>query len=648
MSRKTIVTLLEIALCGVVVFLYYGQSLRNGYIHDDHGQVETNRYIQSLMYLPRVFTGCIWESAVGDCKQTYYYRPMQSLSYMVTYAIAPYPILFHAVNLLYFTVIVWGVYRVVVLLFRSKPIGVVTAFLFALHPLNTETVNWIATVPELLYTGSILFATASWYAFRKSSSVRTGLLSVAWFAAGIFSKEPAFFLPVVLISMDALMGHFRRDTMKYTVGYYGALGVIAAVYMAGRFWVLGGLGQDPSSYQVSLLERLYIAVSLFGAYLAKVVWPHPLNLFYPFHTQYVIDIRWIVSLVSVIGAVSVLVWAVKKKRTLVVFSIVWYMVFLFPSLVFISSIGENLFAERHVFASTIGACLLLSSLVVSLWKKRAWMRAVVCILGIVYCVFSFQMVRARTRQWQSDKTIYADTLQKSPDADLIRYNLAHLSMAAGDTTRAKQEYLTIVERGTWRGMAKVYTNLGEIERNTGNLKDAKNYFERAVSFDPTHVEALNNLGAMAQESGAYLSSLSYLCVANELNPSFPAVATNYDRLMAVIATLSDDAFSRLVKGVISPDGFLKLSDTALIFQTKRCEPGSCLLSFLPATTEPLPFFSFLVFGTTDAGTIVRPRRIGYQQRTGAIVVDVDSRYQYERVTMVFPLCHTRYLSVEAF
>src|SRR3989344_5788168 len=95
-------TYLVLGVFAVLIALLYGKTLPNDFIYDDYQQIKENKYIQSLVYLPKVVTGCTWEHAFGQCEgRALYYRPVQNLSYLITYQISSSPWAFHLVNLLY-------------------------------------------------------------------------------------------------------------------------------------------------------------------------------------------------------------------------------------------------------------------------------------------------------------------------------------------------------------------------------------------------------------------------------------------------------------------------------------------------------------------------------------------------------------------
>jgi protein O-mannosyl-transferase len=634
-----------ITIC-IFVVIFYGGTIRNGFIHDDHGQVEQNIYIQSLMYLPKVFTGCIWEAAVGNCKQTYYYRPLQSLSYMITYQLSSHPWIFHFVNLLYFAIDIWLVYLLIELLTKDKSLAILTAGIFLIHPVNTEVVNWIATVPELLYTLFILLSTYLFIRYRQTGHSKFLWWLTACYALGILSKEPAVFAPFVFLILDLMyFNKMIKDFLRWkNVSPYVLSLCSFTIYFLLRLRALGGLGSDPS-YHMNIPQRIYVFIDLFGSYIRKLIVPYPLNLFYTFHPTYgIFRTDFIAAILITLAFIGLFVFAMKKKWKIVGFSLVWYITFLAPSLVFINSIGENLFAERHVFASTIGFALLLSLLLVKIWQKsRLWKIGLVILLGAT-SISSFVIVYQRNIVWKNDETIYADTLKKSPDADLIRYNLAYLYDQSDKTNQAKNEYGIIIKRGVWVGIAKAYNNLGNIARKEGNYSLAKQDFEQSLTHDPLHVESYNNLGAMSLEQGDLLTALTYLCQANRINPNFQTTGNNINRIVDAIQGMDEKTFDLLYQTLLTNGIFHPINNNqAFTLQNIDCvTTQGCLLTFtnhLPLNVFP---FSFLIAGQTDDNQIVRPRRIGTRQATGDIILDIDKMWGSKNLRFSFPTCDRTY------
>jgi len=138
-----------LALLLLCAFLVYANTLLSGFVYDDHFQIEGNPYVHSFRHIGRIFSTTVW-SFQGTEGQTNYYRPLMTFGYLLCDRVfQSFPMGFHLVNLLLNCAVVWLVFRVCAALFDDEAVAVVAAALFALHPIHTEVVAWIAAVTEL-------------------------------------------------------------------------------------------------------------------------------------------------------------------------------------------------------------------------------------------------------------------------------------------------------------------------------------------------------------------------------------------------------------------------------------------------------------------------------------------------------------------
>ena len=648
-------------LLTVMVGVFYGNTLLNGFIHDDHGQIEQNIYIQKWGYLPRVLSGCIWEAALGDCKVSSYYRPIQSLSYLLTYQVSPNPWFFHLINLLYFTISSFLTFILVRLLAKNFFVALVSAILFTVHPINTESVNWLATVPELTYTIFILLSTIYWFKYRtemENDKKRTIwptnkniYLSYVFFGLGLISKEPAVFLPFIFVLLD--LTFFKKKISDFFSQReflsYAIFPIIFAVYMATRFAVLGGLGAG-LFYSVTNIQRFYAFVDLFADYLKKLFYPINLNLFYEFtpsYKFYSLHFAGALSLVS--GFFALFIWSFIKKWKIVSFSLLWILAFLFPALAFINSLGENVFSERYVFASSIGFAVLVAFILEKLWSRGDFLKTVTLSILVIIIIPSFFSVFKRNLLWRMDRIIYGDALVKNPQADLIKYNLAVDLRDKKQLTLSKNLFEEVAERGLWRDIYKAYNNLGDLERRDGNYEKATYYFKKSLTINPNHKEAYNNLGAIQLEKGGVLESLTYFCKALQIDPNFRDAKANFDRISSMTASVDDTNFVFLFQDILHGGAFKESSSSnQLIFKEKDCSnPQGCLYTFNARFKENEFLFPFLIVARTDKGEAIRIRYSSFDPQKSEAILGIDKKFQEEVIEFMFPNCNGTYFKALA-
>jgi len=134
--------------------LPYLNILFNGFVYDDDTQVIQNPYIRSFRYLKEIFTTNVW-SFTGVIVSNYY-RPMMTFGYLVCYRLFGMRAYgFHLVSLLLHVLIVCLVFVLTERLIGDRVWAFVAGALFALHPIHTESVAWIAAVTDLELTFSI-------------------------------------------------------------------------------------------------------------------------------------------------------------------------------------------------------------------------------------------------------------------------------------------------------------------------------------------------------------------------------------------------------------------------------------------------------------------------------------------------------------
>ncbi len=139
-SSERIEKIIVIALF-VCAMACYANTLTNAFVYDDDQQILQNPYVKSWHYLPQIFTTNVW-SFVGAAGSTNYYRPLMTLTYLVLWkSFGQLPFGFHLFNIFLNALVVVGVYYTGRDLFKDRGIAAVAAFLFAVHPIHTETVS---------------------------------------------------------------------------------------------------------------------------------------------------------------------------------------------------------------------------------------------------------------------------------------------------------------------------------------------------------------------------------------------------------------------------------------------------------------------------------------------------------------------------
>src|SRR5271166_1192369 len=240
----------------------YLNTLMNGFVYDDEQQILQNPYIKSWHYLPAIFRTTVW-SFVGAAGDTNYYRPLMTLTYLFLWKIfGDSPVGYHLFNVLVNALVVMCVYFAGRELFKDRWIALIAATLFAIHPVHTETVDWIAAVPDLEAT---LFCLLAFYAYVKGpgSDWRRQALVVICFFLALLSKEPALMLAPLVVYYEHFVREGRRETtFAVKVKRYLLVCLTAAGYLLLRIALLGKLAPVLQRAQVTWPQAIYSGFAL--------------------------------------------------------------------------------------------------------------------------------------------------------------------------------------------------------------------------------------------------------------------------------------------------------------------------------------------------------------------------------------------------
>ena len=266
----------------LLTFLVHANALVNGFVYDDHSQIELNPNVHSFHNIAKIF-GTSLLSQQGKQAVGNYYRPLMNLDFLLCFKLfgaSPYG--FHLINILLHCIVVWLVYAVTVALVSDEvsgeTFGLIAAACFALHPIHTEPVTWIDGVADLEMSIFYLLRSAFLLFLRLGREENDGVASgFNWGCVEVFSlrlmpKEPAITLPAVATIYEHFFRTDRGSTSwKKKLSRYGGLWVTGMAYLVIRGIVLGGFAPVPLHTDIGMREAVLTGVALLGQYAAKLL-----------------------------------------------------------------------------------------------------------------------------------------------------------------------------------------------------------------------------------------------------------------------------------------------------------------------------------------------------------------------------------------
>jgi protein O-mannosyl-transferase len=424
-------------VAGAVVYV---NAMSGEFVYDDNEQIVKNPWVHELRYLPRVVSQPVW--AYLTTEPTNYYRPVQMGIYNLLWgAFGKNPLPFHVASLLFHLLCTGVLFCLVETVSRDPAAAGGAALLFAVHPLSTEAVAWIACLPELSYAFFVLAALLLHVHSRTGPGRRRivrRVLAVAAFLLGMLSKESAIVLLPLLFFVEIWLP--RRETAarvdaSVPVSSRGGRGsfpsfrstmpamrpvlpYVAATfgYLAVRLSVLGGIAPGTQRDR-NAIDALLNAPVLFLGYLRAVVEPTRLLAFHVLEP--VTSFLSPLFLGGLAGAalVAFLVFRLSRRRPDLGVAGVLTIAPLLPVL-YIPAVGESAFAERYAYLSTAGMAWMIAAglaglvgAVPNLRGRAAW-PLVMALLALPCAVRAV----ARNADWHDDRRLASSTLEREPRA----------------------------------------------------------------------------------------------------------------------------------------------------------------------------------------------------------------------------------------
>lgn len=494
-------SLFPILLIVALSLAVYGNTLDNGFVYDDVGQVLRNEWIKDIKHIPEIFSSNVWKF---EGMQSNYYRPLMHVVYMLNYflfGLRPWG--FHLVNIMTHA----GVSILVFLIAARLPEEsrsaspspswappFIAAMLFAAHPIHTEAVAWVAGLPELAFS---LFSLLSLYLYilskGKKSATVLPVLSVLSYVFAVLFKETALIFPLILLAYDAI---FREPGQPLRVLNYVPYLAVIGLYLMVRVSVLGNFVPIQRYGGLSTYQYAINILPLFTDYLGKLILPVNLNAYHVFHPlTSILEVKGILSLV-ISSVFVVFAWIMMKKDKTAFFGLTLIVLPLLPVL-YVSGVGENTFAERYLYLPSFGFSLLLVSGVIRLAKQR-WSPLLVigltAALGL-YCLGTVQ----RNTIWKSDLSLWTDTAKKSPDSFVPQEALGDALLNEGWTDEAIECLQAVLRKKP--DFLEAHYNIGVAYGKKGLNDEAIRHFQAAIALRPDLVKAHSNLALAYQKKG---------------------------------------------------------------------------------------------------------------------------------------------------
>ena len=492
----------------------YWPALHGGFIWDDAEYVAKNQLLTAPDGLRR-----IWFSLDSPSQ----YFPLVYTTFRLEYALWGLRAEgYHWVNLLLHTANALLVWRLLGRL--AVPGAWFAAALFALHPVQVESVAWITERKNVLMGFFFLLTLLVWVEFVKDQARprwRLYALALTLYAVALSSKTTACTLPAALLLilwLKRIPVDRRRLAQMFPFVVLGiGMGLVAV------WWERYHQGTHGKGFEMGLVERMLVASRAVWFYAGKLLWPASLSFSYPRWTILPSDLLaygWLLAGAALGAAVC---FARNRVGRSVEVALLFFVATLGPMLGFIMlyTFRYSFVADHYQYLACLGPIALFSAALMRLpgllkWQRR-WPMAVFC--GGMLIVLGALTWR-QCGMYADMETLWRTTIARNPDSWMARNNLGLLLAAQGKFSEAIPHYQQAIQLQP--GFAETYNNLGLSLVAQGKISEATQRYEQALRLDPDYADAHNNLGNLLKSADA----ISHYDRALQLKPDFPEAHNN--------------------------------------------------------------------------------------------------------------------------
>lgn len=516
-----------IALLAVISYL---PTFTGDFILDDKKLVKDNPYIRELHSLSSYLAQ---EDGIVDQKDlgvyhTYYWRPLVNVTYFLDYKVWGLNAAgFRTINLFLHLMVCLILYGLILQLTGSDAGAFWGTLLFAVHPVQTETVSVIVSRNNLL---SVLFILGSLYSYIYWWSRRSNIAlaaSLTMFIGAVFSKESGLILPLLLILYHRFIagGKMVRRELEGYVPYV----VITAFYFCLRMMAIPA----PNFNLMDALTRMYFIPYIFCYHLKLIFLPFGLHSIIVQNPLSFSDFYAILSIVIVF--VLGMVLYLSRNAKLLTFSSLCCIITLLPILSPVIKASVSLVSMRWLYGTmafvSMGAAYFFSGIP---RERKAFVFIVSLVLIAYFMAYSYILNRYL---WHDNKTFLKQEILQFKNGYYMGEYAEKLSERKDDR-QAEKYFLKAINK--YPLLAKNYINYSALLVNTGRPAAAVGILDRAKSLIMIHSERIewnNNMGVAGTMLGEYRQALDHFKRALVLEPGNVPVKRN----MAILLRKSGQA-----------------------------------------------------------------------------------------------------------
>jgi Flp pilus assembly protein TadD len=539
-----------LALAALVISVYFQARDFEFLAFDDDLYVTQNPHVQAGLTCEAV----LWSFNLNDKYDTYWH-PLTWLSHMLDVTLfgleaGPH----HLMNVLLHAANACLLFSVLKKMTLSTWSSCMAAAVFAVHPINVESVAWIAERKNLLSTFFFFGSIFAYLRYVKTAVLLDYGLMLVVFLLGLMTKPMLVTLPFVLLLLDVWPLNRIRFLHAETEVIAGApiqsitlsspqfgevvsekipllfMSVLAAYLSASS---VAGAESVISFNAVPLTLRLQNAVVASMIYLDKLIWPTHLAIFYPYPREVP---AWPAgAAVMALAGITALSAAVVRGKPYFFVGWLWFACTLVPVSGVIQRGLWPALADRWAYLPSIGIFVAVIWGIAEACRRWRVPKGACAAAAFAYVLALAAVSSSQAATWKNLKSVFQNAVNVVPDNYVAHDILGRALEKEGNISEAFFHYLEAVR--IQPDFYSPYENIGILFCDRRKFAEAEPYLEKAVKLRPTNPAAQYNYGNTLMEVGKTHEAIQHYLIASRLDPLNQSVRNNLGQALMKIGQI---------------------------------------------------------------------------------------------------------------
>ena len=515
----TIINRYRLLLClslVIVTLAVYWQVRNHGFVSFDDGiYVYNNLKVKAGL----TYNSIAWAFSFTDIA---YWHPLTWLSHMLDcqlYGLNPG--MHHTTNLILHilnSLLLFLVFKQMTgALWRSAFV----AALFALHPINVESVAWVAERKNVLSTFFWMLTMLAYTNYSRRKGLWRYLLTLFMFLLGLMCKPMLVTLPFVLLLLDywPLQRFTFTNLWEARTVFRLVIEKVPLVFLSILSFFISTLSLQSHKIIVSVefipfMLRIENALISYVKYLGKIVWPQNLTFFYPY-PKMIPSWHAIFAGLFLICMTIVVIRAVNKRPYLGV-GWFWYIITLIPVSGLIQAGLWPAMADRWAYVPLIGIYIIIAWGISDLLIKWRFKKNIAAICGIAYILILVLLTWLQVGYWQNSFSLNKHALDIDQSNAVAHYNLGTALAKDNRPDEAISHFLSTLK--IFPNHKKACYNLGLAMISNSKYEEAIYYFLKYLKLCPDDVKGYQRIGLAYSYQGKINDSKKYYYKALDIDP----------------------------------------------------------------------------------------------------------------------------------